>query len=116
MAHRAGLGVSAPSHRTRIRSAIRRAAEDEGEGIAVRMAIEEAVNILGRHLVVWTASGGLLGAREVAEMVGIKTPNLKHEKGLPEPQQRISGGTIPVYLKIPVVEYAEKKAAARSWD
>lgn len=51
----------------------------------------------------------LMGAKDVAEALGIHVPNLKHVKI--EPVARISGGRIPVYLASDVEQWKREKAA-----
>jgi hypothetical protein len=50
----------------------------------------------------------LMGAKDIAEELGVKVPNLKHVKI--EPVARISGGAIPVYLRADVEAEKERRA------
>lgn len=50
----------------------------------------------------------LMGAKDVAEALGVKVPNLKHVKI--DPVARISGGAIPVFLRMDVVAEIERRA------
>lgn len=105
--------MSTPSHRTRIRSALKAMTNEYPRADAAEMAVQEAVRLSGRRFVVAVASGGLMGAREVAEMLGVQTPNLKHVRGLPEPQERISGGSIPVYRRADIEALRDARRVAR---
>lgn len=53
----------------------------------------------------------LMGAKDVAEALGVKVPNLKHVKI--EPVARISGGAIPVFLRADVDAEIERRRIAR---
>ena len=54
----------------------------------------------------------LMGAKDVAEALGIKVPNLKHVRI--EPVARISGGAIPVYLRDDVSHEQERRRKVRA--
>jgi hypothetical protein len=60
----------------------------------------------------WIADN-LVGAKDAALMLGVQVPNLK-QTGL-EPVTRISGGTIPVYLRsdVDLKRVAREERAAR---
>jgi DNA-binding transcriptional regulator YdaS (Cro superfamily) len=60
----------------------------------------------------WIAEN-VLGAKDAAAMLGVQVPNLK-QTGL-KPVTRISGGTIPVYLRADVDErrVAREERASR---
>lgn len=73
-----------------------------------RKLAEEIARVALQHI-----GDALMGAKDVAEALGVKVPNLKHVKI--EPVARISGGAIPVYLRADVeaekARRAEKRAA-----
>jgi hypothetical protein len=73
--------------------------------------VVEAVGVLS------TSLDHIMGAKDAAAMLGVQVPNLK-QTGL-QPVTRISGGTIPVYLRDDVErvrqereERASRRAAA----
>ena len=68
---------------------LRGAAEIQDE-LDITLAMMEAIVLLER------LSSPRMGAKDIAEGLGVKVPNLKHVKI--EPHERISGGAIPVYL------------------
>jgi hypothetical protein len=57
--------------------------------------------------------GNIMGAKDASQMLGVQVPNLK-QTGL-QPVMRISGETIPVYLRDDVekVKAAREERAAR---
>ena len=65
---------------------------------------DRAFDVLKDHLV---GPRSIMGAKDVAEALGVKVPNLKYVKI--EPVARISGGAIPVYLRADVEAEQERR-------
>lgn len=49
----------------------------------------------------------LMGAREAAEVLGVKRPNLRTLVGIPEPVQELASG--PVWLASDIREFAQER-------
>jgi hypothetical protein len=123
--------MATPTDEQRLRGDLRRAERTQGTEMAARMAIVQAVDVLGRAAVVMAAAnelgGGvieppgsvppLMGTAEVAATFvnprtgkAIANSNISKlaDDVRPVPVTKISGGTVPVYLASEV----EAKAAA----
>jgi hypothetical protein len=99
--------VSTPTALQTIRAGANRLSNEKGNGAAALVLVEEAVRRVGLGYVVQLATGGLMGAKDVATYLGVKAPNLGKEKGL-RVAERISDGR-PVYYRREVERVAEAR-------